>query len=302
MSETLLIASLLKSPQATGCDVSKFNIKWSLDKLISSGLAEAIDFIIIRCGYAGSLGSNVVDPLFFEFFEQALTVRASINPDIQIGTYWYPTVHVEWEKQRDFLLGKILEVCGGELDFTAFDIEKAYNIINGQFAVATGRFMKYIRQDYPWRKHLVYTNKYIYQELKTLTNQFDEYPYWHAQYPYNDWLHFTTTFMAYMDRLFELRNTAPALPSSKGPNDWEIWQIGANTGVGDNLGFERTHLDICISRRTHGEFIKWVHEDNLDSQLPPPPPPDFQIPEAVYNELISIGHSAESISETLRSL
>jgi len=294
--EQEILGAIMNSKQAIVIDVSRYNGVWDLQVLIDSQLIPAIDAVIIRGGFAGSSGNNAMDVNYYKYHEISMRLK-QINPRLRIGVYWYPTVHVAWERQRDFLYGRILEST--EVDFIAFDIERAFNIINATFAVATSRLVKHTLQDYPHLQGLIYSNRWIYNELRSHTTAFDKYLYWHAQYPYSNWNVLGEYAKKYLtDTLLKLTNK-PTLSNFRTEEEWFLWQIGANTYVGDNFGFSRESIDISVSQLPHLDFIAVLDANKSNTEPDPPPPIKLEIPQSVFDGLDYIETEANHIHEVL---
>jgi len=119
------------------------------------------------------------------------------------------------------------------------------------------------------KKVMVYANRYDYVDYVWKYNQeIDKFNYWIAQYPWRNWVNwFTDYFKQWWTDLFNMQK-APNLPASRPPNGWELWQIVASSGVGNELGFYSDELDFNVSRRPKDEFFAWL---GLPDRLAPPP-------------------------------
>jgi len=126
------------------------------------------------------------------------------------------------------------------------------------FALTAIRFAKALQIAYPSKRVLIYSNKPVYNKWSWyFTEEFDEWPYMHAQYPWATWNKITVYFMKWWSKLFLDGAQNPDLPKSR-KGDYEIWQVMGKSGLGFALGAKSRDIDVGITRRLRADFIEWI--------------------------------------------
>lgn len=236
---------------ATGVDTSRYNISVDWDAAEYTQTLDIVDYAMIRVSSGVSDGTVYIDPLLEEQYTEL-----EQHPHVVRDGYHYLSSHSKWTKQYD----KFLEgIDGKTFDILTLDCEKIYNVRSREFAGFAYSFLVQLKTDFPDKQVKIYSNKYDYQDWFQYYYDFDKFPYHHAQYPWSRW----NVENYLIDRLFQsLTNiftgkTKPNLPASRGADGYELWQIGANTGIGHELGYGADYLDVNVSRRSLEDFREW---------------------------------------------
>jgi hypothetical protein len=152
-------------------------------------------------------------------------------------------------------------VDGKDFDIYTLDGERIYNVKSAKFAGYAYYFLKQLIKDFPDRKVKFYSNKYDYLGWFQPYYDFDQFLYHHAQYP---WARWDNVSPYWLPKLYEdLKGifsgaTQPSLPPSRQRGDYVLWQVGAHTGIGVELGFGADYLDINVSKMPLEDFRKWA--------------------------------------------
>jgi hypothetical protein len=273
MNETAkLILEIIKgSGLATGVDVSRYNVGVDFDDAEFKDTLDVIDYMMFRVSSGRADGTVYIDPTVDKYYAELLE-----HPMIVRDGYHYLSSHSDWKKQYDvFLEG----VDGLELDILTVDGERIYNTQSAQFAGYAYYFIKQLQKDFPDKRVKFYSNKYDYMGWFDAYYDFDQFPYHHAQYPWSKWVgvesYWLPSLLQFLKDAFSGSKT-PNLPTSR--SDYVLWQIGANTGIGYELGFGADYLDINVSRQPLEEFRRWA---GLYSRIGPDPEPEMSLEELV---------------------
>lgn len=261
-----MLGLLEMEDQATGFDISKWNGEWQPTEEQLQRVRIIGDVIILRAGYGAADGQSYEDVLFKSFYQKFVTQV----PKAVKGVYWYFSSKSDWQKQY----AKFKEIIEGmDFDIYVLDFETFYNEKSQYFAMGAVYFMEQLERDFPGKRIMLYCGKYTYDGWITLyTKRLDRFPLWHAQYPWATWLDdLTSYFKDWWIKLFNGQQS-PRLPVVRGSDDWELWQIGATTGLGNELGFPTTDsLDVNLSRRGLKDFYLWATGREYDEPEPTDP-------------------------------
>jgi hypothetical protein len=260
-----MLEQIRNSEYATGADFSKHKGDWDLSYVDMELFADAMDFVILRAGYGAGDGTIHKDAKFDANY--AIVENYRKEHKLAVGVYWYFSSNSDWDDQ----LKSFYEYIGDKkIDFFNLDFEPAYNTKGQKFANMAESFMKQLLHDQAPKRSLLYAGKYTYKDwLSPYTDYFDGVPLWIAQYPWSNWLSgLTDYFKNWWSDLFGDGARSPALPPSRGADDWEIWQVVASSGIGNELGFASDSLDFNITRRTKVDFYEWL---GITDEPEPPP-------------------------------
>jgi len=248
-----LIDIFVDTNYATGLDVSKHRgeLTWNFE---DERIVEIIDFVIIRAGYVGyESGEIVTDEQFeasYNFLEQ--------HPNVLRGTYWYHSSHETWEKQYDYFVSIMQDK---DFDFIALDFEEIYNDMNDDFGEATKDFLLALQKEYPNKKVFIYTHQHHYNDWLGKYPELASFPYWSADYPTEYWHHLHQWSMQnWITKRLNYKN--PPVPKARMEDDWDIWQFGDKTGMGEILGMETLNVDINRSRLMYNDFVSFIGVPN----------------------------------------
>ena len=225
-----------------------------------------------------------VDPTVDKFYAEL-----EEHPMIVRDGYHYLSSHSTWTKQYD----KFLEgIDGLDLDILTVDGERIYNQQSGAFAGYAYYFLKQLQKDFPSKRVKFYSNKYDYMSWFDAYYDFDQFPYHHAQYPWARWdnveAYYLPSLYQTLKDIFSGAKT-PNLPPSR--SDYTLWQVGANTGIGYELGFGTDYLDINVSRQPLEEFRVWSGLYNRIGVAPTP-----ETPQSVEDRLVALEATTEWLS------
>ena len=257
-----MLEQIRNSEYATGADFSHHKGDWDLSNVDMELFAEVMDFMILRAGYGAGAGTIHKDTKF----DANYAIASKHN--VALGAYWYFSSNSSWLDQ----LNAFYEYTGDKkFDFFVLDFEKAYNTKGQKFADMAVAFHKQLAYDKHPKRCLLYVGKYTYKDwLSPYTDYFDDVPLWIAQYPWTNWLTtLTEYFKNWWSDVFGDGSRDPSLPPGK--DDWEIWQVVASSGIGNELGFTSDSLDFNITRRTKEDFYDWL---GITDEQPPEPPDD----------------------------
>jgi hypothetical protein len=268
-----------QSPHAVVIDLSKWNVLFDLDAplgITPADAAEIVDGVILRAtvAYAGS-GYVEKDRRFDEFYAEC-----EQHPEDVRGAYPFLNKYAPWTKQYN----KFLEAIDGkEFELLCPDAEhhSQYNDLRNRadaerFAGIVYYFTKQLIKDFPDKRILLYTNRSTYTSYLDPYYDMDEFDLWLAEWPYGNWetSAYLAAFRAWVTGLFA-GEKQPTIPASRAQNDWELWQAGAYTGIGKELGLGADYLDVNISRRTLDDFRRWsglYRRWTPEGEAPTPPP------------------------------
>jgi hypothetical protein len=216
------------------------------------------------------------------------------HPMIVRDAYHYLSSHSPWTKQYDKFM-KSLD--GMDVDIFTLDGEKIYNVRSGQFAGYAYYFMKQLEKDFPDKPRKFYSNRWDYQDWFDYYYDFDQFDYHHAQYPWSRWDNvdpywLPSLYQTLTDIFTGIRK--PELPPSRKENDYVMWQVGANTGLGYELGFGVDYLDINVSRLPLEEFRQWA---KLYDRVNPEPQPPLTLEERVADNTRRIADNTRRIEQ-----
>lgn len=246
------------SPYATGADFSHWKGDWDLSKVDMAMYAEVMDFVILRVGYGAADGRQYIDSKFHHNYDIAS------QHNIPILGYWYFSSNSPWNRQ----LEKYVEYVGDrELYGHVNDVEDAYNTASSSFGRGAVSFLKGLEATYPGKRAIVYAGPSNYMDLiRNWDAEIDRFPYWVARYPWYNWTDWdkwpaytVQRFKDFWTNLFgSWSEWKPPMPRTRGEDDWEIAQVIAASGIGNELGFASDELDFNVTRRTKDEFYKWL--------------------------------------------
>lgn len=246
-----ILDTIRASNLATGFDTSKYNISSDFDIAEYKHALEVADVVMIRTSSGVADGTVYVDPLLEEQYAEL-----EQHPHIVRKAYHYLSSHSSWTKQYD----KFMEGVDGKVfDIFNLDFESAFNDRSKDFALSAFLFLTQLQNDFPDKIAELYTNKYIYQTWLQYYYNFDIFPYHHAQYPHNNWVNpeSFSELLVILSNIFS-GNTKPNLPDSRKPDNYDMWQIASNTGIGFELGYGADYLDVNVSRLPLEEYREWA--------------------------------------------
>ena len=267
--QTKMRELMVDSPFATGVDISSWASKFDIDTEDLAAILLILDFVVLRMGYGG-WGSKrpVKDPKFDEFWQELLD-----HPEIIRMFYWYFQSETPWESQMEFVCS-MLDDLGDDWEAFWLDLEQINNTKSAGYALTAVRFLKAMQRRYPNKRIGLYANRYFYHDwLKFYTNEFDDWPYYVAGYPWRNWItNLTSYFYEWWEKVYATLAKTPTMPKGRGEDDWEIWQVSDKTGFGKFLGVGTRDIDLNISRRIKSEFVKWLGKPKRWSNEPIEPP------------------------------
>ena len=260
---------MIDSPFATGVDISSWGSKFDIDTEDLVTVLLILDFVVLRMGYGG-WGSKrpEKDSRFDEFWQELLD-----HPEIIRMFYWYFQSETPWEDQLEFVCS-MLDDIGDDWEVFWLDLESLNNNKSAGFALTAVRFLKAMQRRYPNKKIGLYANRYFYNSwLKFYTDEFVNWPLWVAAYPWSNWLkNLTSYFYEWWEKVYATLTNRPTMPKGRSEDNWEIWQVGANTGFGKFLGIGTRDIDLNISRRIKSEFVEWLGKPERWGNKPIEPP------------------------------
>ena len=238
---------------ATGVDTSRYNISVDWDVTEYAQALDVIDYAMIRASSGRGDGTIYIDPLF-----ETQYAELEQHPHVIRDAYHYLSSHSKWTRQYDVFMQAI---DGKEFEILTLDCEKIYNVKGPQFAGYAFYFLKQLEKDFSDKRVKMYSNRYDYQDWFQPYYNFDGFDYHHAQYPWASW---NVSAYWFPHLLSTLKNIfagerEPNLPNSRQgkPNDYVVWQVGADTGIGNELGFGADYLDINVSKLPLEDFRQW---------------------------------------------
>lgn len=256
---------------ATGVDVSRYNASVDFDEAEFQGILNVIDYMMVRVSSGRADGTVYIDPMLEKFYAELME-----HPMIVRDGYHYLSSHSDWKKQYEVFLEGI---DGLDLDILTVDGEKIYNDQSAQFAGYAYYFIKQLMKDFPTKRVKFYSNKWDYMGWFDAYYDFDQFPYHHAQYPWSRWDNVDPYYIpSLLQSLKDIFGgiTKPKLPTSR--SDYVLWQVGAETGLGYELGFGADYLDVNVSRAPLEEFRQWAGlynrlkpDEQEDPKLEPEP-------------------------------
>jgi hypothetical protein len=271
------LAKMKESKRAVGFDISKWNVSFDLDEpqgISVEDVDEIVDFVALRASVCYTSGGIDTDPKFMMFYEEL-----EQHPNKVRIAYPFLNKSRDWIPQYD----KFLEAIDGkEFEILAPDSEHHASINNlssrssaEYFAGITRTFTTQLRKDFPNKWIMLYTNPATFNMLRPYyPSFFDNVDLWIAQWPYYDWLNMPETwipgFLAWIEEVFT-GEPQPKMPVSRSQNSWEVWQVAAQTYIGEELGFGADYLDTNISRRLLEDFRERA---KLYDRWKPETPPD----------------------------
>jgi hypothetical protein len=262
------------SKYATGIDLSSHKGDFTID-LNNQAMLDALDFVILRAGYVGYESLRCTTDMFFHGYYDEL-VR---YPEARRGAYWYFSSAVTWGVQFDYFTSLIDEK---DFDFIAGDFETINNVPSESFARNFESFMNALEAKYPDKKIFIYTRKDLYDTwLTPYTTNMTRFPLWHAKYPYYDWDdHTEQWFVDWWWRVFgNFTYSSIGLPYERFDDEYDIWQVGDRTRIGDEWGVEKPDVDTNVSRRERQDFLDFIGlPKRLGGVVEPPQPPVVEPP------------------------
>lgn len=272
-----ILELIQQSHLATGPDTSRYNISVDWDKAAFSGVLDVVDYAMIRGSSGRADGTIYIDPLLEESYAEL-----EQHPHVVRDVYHYLSSHSKWTDQYDVFMRAI---NGKEFEILTLDCEKIYNVRSPQFAGYAYYFLKQLIKDFPDRKVKMYSNKYDYQDWFQPFYNFDIFDYHHAQYPWYRWDNvkpwYIPQLMAFIKETFGGVRT-PNLPVSRKPGDYALWQMGAYTGIGEELGYGVDYLDMNVSKLPLEDFRQWsglYKRWQPEGQTPEEPPVELTVNE-----------------------
>ncbi|MBW2559122.1 MAG: hypothetical protein JRD69_09890 [Deltaproteobacteria bacterium] len=220
--------------KAYGIDISKYQI--SFNPPAETPLP--IDFVIQRLSYGLMRDEKIVE------------LYTPVKKIPLRGAYHYFSSGSPWKDQADFF-----EMLVSERDFhfVALDFESAYNQKSRDFSENAGKFLAQMRQSFPDKRALLYTNPSIYKNWMM---------------PYSSWM---TAYPLWISNP-RIPSGPDRVPGMKGMDrvDYEIYQYEFINLKGRKYGVESWSLDMDVSRRSYDDFRDWLGAS--DTPLPTPPP------------------------------
>jgi len=236
-----------------------------LDLAEFEGVLNTVDYCMVRASYGCQDGTIFPDPklsLFYAELEQ--------HPHIIRDFYHYISSHSSWTKQYEIFMKAI---DGLKFEWLTLDGEKIYNVKSAGFAGSAYYFMKQLIKDFPDKRIKFYSNRYDYTDWFDAYYDFDQFEYHHAQYPWDRWDNVSPLYLPrFLQNLKDIfgGKWTPSLPPSR--KTYTMWQVGANTGIGQELGFGADYLDVNVSRMPLLEFRVYSHlETRWAGGIPKPP-------------------------------
>lgn len=237
---------------ATGVDVSRYNQSVDFDTAEYAHVLEVVDYCMVRGSTGVADGTVYIDPLLNHYYAELQQ-----HPHVVRDVYHYLSSHSPWTKQYDTFMQAI---DGKQFEILTLDGEKIYNVRSKEFAHAAHSFMLQLINDFPTKRVKFYSNRYDYQDWFNYFYNFDQFDYHHAQYPWARWDNVEPWRLPHLyQSLTEMFTgvSKPNLPSSRAADGYVMWQVGAYTGIGEELGFGADYLDVNVSRLPLQEFLQW---------------------------------------------
>jgi hypothetical protein len=238
---------------ATGVDTSKYNQSVDYDQAEFAGVLDVVDYAMIRGSVCRGDGSLEKDPLL-----DASYAELKEHPSVVRDVYHYLGSARVWTQQYDFFLDAI---DGKDFEILTMDGERIYNVKSAKFAGYAYYFLKQLIKDFPDKRVKFYSNRYDYMDWFRRYYNFDGFDYHHAQYP---WARWDNVSPYWLPKLYEdlkaifSGQTTPNLPDSRKPDNYVLWQVGAYTGIGLELGYGSDYLDINVSKMPLEDFRQWA--------------------------------------------
>jgi len=185
------------------------------------------------------------------------------------------------------------------VEILTVDGERIFNNKSAQFAGYAYYFLKQLQKDFPDKRVKFYSNRYDYSDWFDRYYDFDQFPYHHAQYPWARWdnvgAYYIPQLLQFIKDVFS-GSAKPNLPPSR--DDYVLWQVGANTGLGYELGFGADYLDINVSSMSLEDFREW---SGIYNRWNPDTDPK---PEVTRSEMVKrlMGKYIASRSQRIRAL
>jgi len=273
------------SEYASGIDISKYNVYKNgiyreTDYAQLQNVINALDFIILRAGYWGYKSDQPwTDERFEEYYENILLP----NPEIIRGAYWYALAQATAQEQTDYFINTCLK--DKDFDFIVVDFEESNNIMSNAFAEIHCDMLDILQAEYPNKKIFTYSRYGLYENWLAGTRA-DNYPYWHAQYPWRVWQPNDDSFVNWWRQVFEVQTYEPDMPSTRvGDDDFGIWQCGGDqTWIGEDFGFYNPNIDVNVTKLPKDLWIEYIgvperlKEDDPIIIPPVPKPPIVKPP------------------------
>lgn len=241
------------SAKSTGFDVSYYNL--NVDDEQVHDVLNITDFAILRGGYWGyKSDQGWVDDMFEEYYEKIMLP----NPEIIRGIYWYTLSQANAQEQADFFIENCLK--DKDFDFIAVDFEETNNIMSDAFAETHCQMLDILQAEYPNKRIYTYSRYEHYANWLSGTRA-DNYPYWHAQYPWKVWQPNDIDFIDWWRQVWDAPQTYfPKTPSSRpNPDNGLVWQCGGDqTWVGNEFGFENPNIDVNTTLMNKVDWINFI--------------------------------------------
>jgi hypothetical protein len=267
------------SDLATGVDVSRYNTGVSFDEAEFQGVLDVVDYMMVRASSGRADGTVYIDPALDKFYAEL-----EAYPHIVRDAYHYLSSASSWTKQYDVFMAAI---DGLDFEILTLDGERIYNVKSAQFAGYAYYFLMQLQKDFPDKRVKFYSNKYDYFDWFDRYYDFDKFDYHHAQYPWARWDNVSAYYLPQLYQFIEDVFSGaykPNLPPSR--SDYIMWQVGANTGIGLELGFGADYLDVNVSsmmleelREWSGLFKRW------GADIPEPPQNPVEVPSDALERL-----------------
>ena len=290
-----VLETIQNSHLATGADFSVYNKSVDFDTAEFAGALDVMDFAMVRGSSGRADGTVYVDPNLDVYYAELVQ-----HPQIVRDIYHYLSSESKWTKQYGYLLQAM---DGKDFDIITLDGERIYNVKSEEFAGYAYYFLKQLKLDFPTKRVKFYSNRYDYMGWFQGPYNFDEFDYHHAQYPWARWdnvnAYYLQQFYAFLNGVFTNQTAEPNLPDSrKGkPNDYVMWQVGAYTGIGLELGFGADWLDINVSKLPLEDFRQWAGLYNRWRPEGTEPVPESEPIEETWQTAVDRRLSALELSE-----
>ena len=212
------------TPRAHGLDISKYDLYFSPDTALNQ-----LDFVIQRIGYRLTR-----DEYFDKLIDGVMQVPIR-------GGYHYLNSDTAWRLQADKYLSWI---SGWDYHFHACDFERAYNVLNADFAYSAWQWIHHVASR-TGKPVFLYTSPSLYKEFIYPSQakwglNWNTVPLWTAQW-------FWTPNP----------NGTPSNPTGRTAG-WRIWQY-TDQGNGPMYGVARpTACDLDVYNGARGDMARYL--------------------------------------------
>lgn len=224
-----------------GMDISRYDVQFNPSAAWDAG----VRFVIVRDGY------GLTEDTLFQQHKEELNA----TPDMIRGVYHYLSSGVSGEEQARFLW----ERTQGWADFLAIDFEEYYNEMTPAFAAECLRAIQWLQAN-TGLLVLLYTGFYQYRDvLRRYSDEFDDVPFWIAQYPYYGWSDAVKNLPA--------SDAEPDLPPTR--DTWTVWQFTAYAPAGEYGVSGKEVVDLNMWNETDEAKWRRLFRDTVPPQQSP---------------------------------